>query len=100
MGATRGAARWIKPDGGYFVSVDVTEGAASRVVTLANEAGLLLTAAGATWPYGKDPNDSNLRLAPSYPSLKDVKAASEGIAICILLAAIETEQAKRKQKAA
>ncbi|MFC7051706.1 aminotransferase class I/II-fold pyridoxal phosphate-dependent enzyme [Hansschlegelia quercus] len=98
--ANQGAARWIKPAGGYFVSVDVTEGAASRVVQLAKEAGLLLTAAGATWPYGKDPNDSNLRLAPSYPSLKDVKAASEGIAICIQLAAIESEQAKRKSKAA
>jgi DNA-binding transcriptional MocR family regulator len=98
--ANQGAARWIKPAGGYFVSVDVTEGAASRVVQLAKEAGLLLTAAGATWPYGKDPNNSNLRLAPSYPSLKDVKAASEGIAICIQLAAIEAEQEKRKAKAA
>jgi DNA-binding transcriptional MocR family regulator len=98
--ANQGAARWIKPAGGYFVSVDVTEGAASRVVQLAKEAGLLLTAAGATWPYGKDPNNSNLRLAPSYPSLKDVKAASEGIAICIQLAAIEAEQEKRKPKAA
>ncbi|GLK69295.1 aminotransferase class I/II-fold pyridoxal phosphate-dependent enzyme [Hansschlegelia plantiphila] len=98
--ANQGAARWIKPDGGYFVSVDVTEGAASRVVALAKDAGLLLTAAGATWPYGKDPHDSNLRLAPSYPSLSDVKAASEGIALCILLAAIESESARRRSEAA
>lgn len=98
--ANTGAARWIKPEGGYFISVDVVDGAASRVVTLAKEAGLLLTGAGATWPYGKDPHDANLRLAPSFPSLKDVTAASEGIAICILLAAIEQEQEKRKAKAA
>lgn len=96
----QGAASWIKPEGGYFVSVDMTSGSASRVVTLAKEAGLLLTGAGATWPYGKDPHDANLRLAPSFPSLSDVKAASEGIAICMLLAAVEAEQAKRKAEAA
>jgi DNA-binding transcriptional MocR family regulator len=93
--ADTGAARWTRPEGGYFVSVDVVEGAAARVVALAKEAGLLLTGAGATWPGGKDPQDGNLRLAPSYPSLADVAAASEGIAICILLAAIEVETAKR-----
>ncbi|HVI28475.1 aminotransferase class I/II-fold pyridoxal phosphate-dependent enzyme [Hansschlegelia sp.] len=96
----QGAAAWITPEGGYFVSVDMTSGSASRVVTLAKEAGLLLTGAGATWPYGKDPHDANLRLAPSFPSLADVKAASEGIAICMLLAAVEGEQAKRKAEAA
>lgn len=99
LGGT-GAARWTKPEGGYFVSVDAIEGTASRVVQLAKEAGLLLTGAGATWPHGKDPHDSNLRLAPSFPSLSDVKAASEGIAICILLAAAEAESAKRRAAAA
>lgn len=95
-----GAATWILPEGGYFVSVDLAPGAASRTVALAKDAGLALTPAGATWPYGKDPQDSNLRLAPSFPSLSDVKAASEGIAICMALACAEVEKAKRANQAA
>jgi DNA-binding transcriptional MocR family regulator len=88
LGGT-GVARWNRPEGGYFISVDVAEGAAKRVVALAHDAGLALTPAGATWPHGRDPNDSNLRLAPTFPPLRNVRDASEGIAICILLAAIE-----------
>ncbi len=84
-----GAAHWSRPEGGYFVSVDVMDGTASRVVDLAKEAGLALTPAGATWPGGRDPHNANLRLAPTFPSLRDVKAAAEGIAICILLAGLE-----------
>ena len=95
-----GAATWITPEGGYFVSVDLAAGAASRTVALAKEAGLALTPAGATWPYGKDPQDSNLRLAPSFPSLADVTTASEGIAICMALACAEVEQANRRKEAA
>lgn len=95
-----GAARWIEPEGGYFVSVDLAPGAASRTVALAKEAGLALTPAGATWPYGEDPEDSNLRLAPSFPKLADVKVAAEGIAICMALACAEIEQARRKKEAA
>lgn len=95
-----GAATWITPEGGYFVSVDLAPGAASRTVALAKEAGLALTPAGATWPYGEDPQDSNLRLAPSFPSLADVTTASEGIAICMALACAEVEQAKRHKQAA
>lgn len=94
LGGT-GAASWTKPEGGYFISIDVIDGTASRVVALAKEAGLALTGAGATWPYGRDPHDRTLRLAPSYPSLADVGNAAEGIAICILKAAIEAESAKR-----
>ncbi|HMO31191.1 aminotransferase class I/II-fold pyridoxal phosphate-dependent enzyme [Enterovirga sp.] len=94
LGGT-GAARWTKPEGGYFISVDVPDGTASRVVALAREAGLALTPAGATWPHGRDPHDRNLRLAPSYPSLADVRTAAEGIALCILTAAIEAERARR-----
>ena len=94
LGGT-GAARWTTPEGGYFISVDVVDGTASRVVTLAKDAGLALTGAGATWPHGRDPNDRNLRLAPTYPSLEDVRNAAEGIAICILLAATEAERARR-----
>ena len=87
--AGTGVAQWSKPEGGYFVSVDVLEGTAKAVVDLARNVGLALTPAGATWPYGRDPRDRTLRLAPTFPPLQDVRDASEGIAICILLAAIE-----------
>ncbi len=85
----KGVARWTIPEGGYFISVDAMDGTASRVVALAKEAGLALTPAGATWPHGKDPHDRTLRLAPSFPSLEEVRTASERIALCILLAALE-----------
>ena len=88
LGGT-GVAEWTMPKGGYFVSVDAMDGTAARVVTLAKDAGLALTPAGATWPHCRDPHDRTLRLAPSYPSLDDVRTASEGIALCILLAALE-----------
>lgn len=93
--AGTGVARWTKPEGGYFVSVDATDGTAARVVTLAKDAGLALTPAGSTWPYGKDPQDSNLRLAPTFPSLNDVKLAADGIALCILLAGLEKQEAAK-----
>jgi DNA-binding transcriptional MocR family regulator len=86
-----GAATWARPEGGYFICLDATPGTAKRVVTLAKNAGLALTAAGCTWPHGRDPRDSNLRLAPTFPSLADVTAAAEGIALCILLASIEKQ---------
>ncbi len=87
--AGTGAATWANPKGGYFISLDATPGTAKRVVELAGSAGLALTAAGSTWPHGNDPQDANLRLAPTFPSLADVAVASEGIALCVLLAAIE-----------
>jgi len=99
LGGT-GAARWSKPEGGYFISVDATPGTAARVVELAKSAGVALTPAGATWPLGNDPNDSNLRLAPTFPSLAEVRDASEGIALCILLAAIEALSTQRADSAA
>ena len=83
------AARWTVPEGGYFISVDVVDGTAKAVVALAQAAGLALTPAGATSPHGRDPHDRNLRLAQTFPPLRDVRDAAEGIAICILLAAIE-----------
>ena len=92
LGGT-GLARWSRPEGGYFISVDVVPGTAARVVELAKAAGLALTPAGATWPQGRDPEDANLRLAPTFPSLKDVEAAAEGIAICIALAGYEARAA-------
>jgi DNA-binding transcriptional MocR family regulator len=93
--AGTGAATWMRPEGGYFISLDATPGTAKQVVALAKDAGLALTAAGSTWPHGQDPHDSNLRLAPTFPSLADVKAASAGIALCILLGAIEKQCAER-----
>jgi len=89
----RRVASWSRPEGGYFISLDATEGTARRVVELAREAGLALTPAGATSPYGTDAKDQNLRLAPTFPPLKDVRDAAEGIALCILLAALEKQAA-------
>lgn len=90
------AVSWSRPEGGYFVSVDAGVGTAERIVELAGDAGIGLTPAGATFPYGRDPRDATLRLAPSYPSLPEVREAAEGIALCILLAAIEAERAARE----
>ncbi|GAB3088347.1 aminotransferase class I/II-fold pyridoxal phosphate-dependent enzyme [Isoptericola nanjingensis] len=88
-----GVATWTRPDGGYFVSVDVVPGTAARVVQLAKEAGIALTPAGATFPYHQDPNDRNLRLAPTMPPLDEVRVAMDGVATCILLAAAEAAAA-------
>ncbi|XVX21130.1 aminotransferase class I/II-fold pyridoxal phosphate-dependent enzyme [Actinomycetota bacterium] len=84
-----GIAEWSHPKGGYFVNLDVMDGTASRVVQLAKEAGIALTPAGASFPYGKDPRDRNIRLAPSFPSLAEVSEAMDGVAVCVLLAAAE-----------
>ncbi|WP_278235316.1 aminotransferase class I/II-fold pyridoxal phosphate-dependent enzyme [Isoptericola sp. AK164] len=91
--ADTGVATWTDPAGGYFVSVDVVPGTASRVVQLAGEAGIKLTPAGATFPYGKDPQNANIRLAPSMPPLDEVRVAMDGVATCILLAAAESASA-------
>lgn len=87
------AATWTVPQGGYFISVDLLEGTASRVVELAKEAGVALTAAGATYPLKKDPRDSNLRLAPSMPTIEQLEVAMDGFATCVLLATIEAIEA-------
>ncbi|MGE5206876.1 MAG: aminotransferase class I/II-fold pyridoxal phosphate-dependent enzyme [Chlamydiota bacterium] len=78
---------WTRPKGGYFISLDVPRGCARRVVTLAKEAGIELTPAGATHPQGKDPEDRTIRIAPTYPELPEVAQAAEGVALCVLLAA-------------
>jgi DNA-binding transcriptional MocR family regulator len=80
---------WTRPKGGYFISLEVGKGCASRVVALAKEAGIVLTPAGATHPYGKDPDDRTIRIAPSFPELAEVARAAEGVALCVLLAAAE-----------
>jgi DNA-binding transcriptional MocR family regulator len=85
----RGVATWTRPRGGYFVCLDVLDGTASRVVELAKAAGVALTPAGASFPYGKDPRDRNIRLAPTYPGLAEVTDAMEAVATCVLLASAE-----------
>jgi DNA-binding transcriptional MocR family regulator len=77
---------WSKPAGGYFVTLTVPAGTASEIVRLAKEAGIALTPAGATHPYGKDPDDSTIRLAPTFPVLDEVQKAMEGVAVCVKLA--------------
>ncbi|WP_370518379.1 aminotransferase class I/II-fold pyridoxal phosphate-dependent enzyme [Nostocoides sp. HKS02] len=84
-----GVATWTTPTGGYFVSLDVLDGIASRVVALAKAAGIALTPAGASFPHGEDPRDRNIRLAPTFPPLDQVTEAMEGVATCVLLAAAE-----------
>ena len=87
--AGRGIAHWHTPRGGYFISVDVMDGCAKRTVALLREAGVIMTGAGATYPYGKDPHDSNIRIAPSYPSVEELKLAMELFCICAELACVE-----------
>lgn len=84
-----GVAEWTRPTGGYFVSLDVLEGTASRVVQLAAEIGVALTPAGASFPHGKDPQDRNIRLAPTFPEPDEVRRAMEAVTTCVLLAAAE-----------
>ncbi|NLM27861.1 MAG: aminotransferase class I/II-fold pyridoxal phosphate-dependent enzyme [Clostridiaceae bacterium] len=84
-----GIASWTTPRGGYFISLDVHEGCAKKVVEKAKEAGVTLTPAGATFPYGRDPNDRNIRIAPTYPPLEELKSAVEVLCICVELAVLE-----------
>ncbi len=84
-----GVATWTQPKGGYFVSLDVLDGTASRVVALAKQAGVALTPAGASFPKGHDPRDRNIRLAPTFPASDEVALAMEAVATCVLLAAAE-----------
>ena len=84
-----GIATWSHPNGGYFVNLDVMNGCAKRVVSLCKEAGVILTDAGATFPYGTDPNDSNIRVAPTFPPQEELRQAMHLLCICVRLAASE-----------
>ncbi|MFI6167729.1 aminotransferase class I/II-fold pyridoxal phosphate-dependent enzyme [Nocardia sp. NPDC051052] len=88
LGASK-VASWTEPKGGYFVSLDVMEGTAGRVITLAKDAGIALTAAGSAFPLRNDPEDKNIRIAPSFPKLPELEKAMDGLATCVLLAATE-----------
>jgi DNA-binding transcriptional MocR family regulator len=85
----KGIATWTKPRGGYFVSLDTLDGCATEVVRLANDAGVKLTGAGATFPYGKDPRDKNIRIAPSLPPLAQIQQAMEVVAVSVALASVK-----------
>jgi DNA-binding transcriptional MocR family regulator len=89
------SAEWTKPKGGYFISLEAGEGCATRAVALAKEAGIAVTAAGAPYPYGHDPRDSTIRIAPSFPSIEDLRAAIDGLCTCILLAQAEHAAAEK-----
>ena len=89
--APLGLATWENPKGGYFVSVNTLPGLAKRTLALCAEAGVTMTAACATYPYGKDPTDSNIRIAPSYPGLEELKQAMEIFCLCLKLAALEQD---------
>ena len=87
---------WVKPLGGYFISFDALEGCAKKIVAMCKDAGVVLTGAGATYPYGKDPKDSNIRIAPSYPPLNDLKQAMELFALCVKLVSVEKLLSEKK----
>jgi DNA-binding transcriptional MocR family regulator len=84
-----GIGTWIKPYGGYFISFDSMEGCAKRIVALCKDAGVVMTGAGATFPYGKDPKDSNIRIAPSFPTPEEMTQAAEIFALCVKLASVD-----------
>ncbi|WP_054816875.1 aminotransferase class I/II-fold pyridoxal phosphate-dependent enzyme [Nocardia arizonensis] len=88
LGASK-VASWTEPKGGYFISLDVMEGTAARVIALAKDAGIALTAAGSAFPYRNDTDDKNIRIAPSFPKLPELEKAMDGLATCVLLAATE-----------
>jgi DNA-binding transcriptional MocR family regulator len=91
----KGLGHWTVPQGGYFVSFDTLPGLAKTVVKLAADAGVKLTPAGATYPYGKDPQDSNIRLAPSFPKVEEIAKATDVFIACVKLASVQQAIAKR-----
>ena len=84
-----GIGSWLAPRGGYFISFDSMDGCAKAIVAKAKEAGLVMTGAGATFPYGKDPKDSNIRIAPSYPTVKELKLAAKIFVLSVKLVSID-----------
>ncbi len=85
----KGIAQWTNPKGGYFIALDTMDGCAKRVVQLCKEAGVVMTPAGATFPYGVDPQDRNIRIAPTYPSVEELTVAAKLFCLCVKLASVE-----------
>jgi DNA-binding transcriptional MocR family regulator len=85
----RGIGSWYAPRGGYFISFDAMEGCAKSIVAKCKEAGVTLTGAGATFPYKNDPKDSNIRIAPSYPTAEEMEQAADIFVLCVKLASVE-----------
>jgi DNA-binding transcriptional MocR family regulator len=83
-----GVATWSRPAGGYFISLDVAPGTAAAAIALAKEAGVAVTPAGSTWPHRNDPLDSNIRIAPTFPSIAQLEAAIDALCTCVLLASV------------
>ena len=84
-----GIGSWTEPKGGYFISFDAMDGCAKAIVAKCKEAGVKLTGAGATFPYGKDPKDSNIRIAPSFPTPEEMKQAADLFVLCVKLVSVE-----------
>ena len=94
-----GIASWTKPKGGYFISFDSLDGCAKKIVARCKKAGVVMTNAGATYPYGKDPHDTNIRIAPSYPPLNDLILAAELLALCTKLVSVDKLLAEKEAEA-
>ncbi len=84
-----GIASWTKPIGGYFIGFDSMEGCAKKIVAMCKDAGIVMTGAGATYPYGNDPKDSNIRIAPSFPTIDEIVEACKVFIICVKIASID-----------
>ncbi len=84
-----GIGEWTRPRGGYFISFEAMEGCAKAIVAKCKEAGVVMTGAGATFPYGKDPKDSNIRIAPTFPNAQELTAAAELFVLCVKLVSVE-----------
>ena len=84
-----GIGTWTKPNGGYFISFDSMEGCAKAIVAKCKEAGVTLTGAGATFPYKKDPKDSNIRIAPSFPTSEEMAMATDLFVLCVKMVSVD-----------
>jgi DNA-binding transcriptional MocR family regulator len=93
--AGRSLGTWIKPKGGYFITFEANLGCATDILARAKEAGLVMTPAGAPYPYGNDPKDSVIRIAPSFPTSDELKTATELFVLCVKLVGIEKELSSR-----
>lgn len=98
LGGT-GIAEWHKPNGGYFISLNTLDHCAKAVVQKAKEAGVTLTGAGATYPYGNDPLDRNIRIAPTFPTLEELEQAIDIFTLCVQLVSIEKLLSEKSQSA-